>query len=209
MSNNGLFRISDEHANEIGGYPLLPSWWSRMYEYPWALRYADLGTVVADMGAGWSGRPLKDALAEVCETVYAVDLDERLLELPKPDNVKFIIADFTKDVPIPKVDTIFCISVLEDLINLFDALKTFKSLLKPDGKIIITTDTPWDRSKPTPKYPGTNLAILALAVFESGLGFVGDGFPWADFQFSWDPDTSLVHHEEWNLACFHCVLEHA
>ena len=40
MSNNGYFHMTDPVVRVVGGMELLPSWWSRPYEYAWAEKFA-------------------------------------------------------------------------------------------------------------------------------------------------------------------------
>jgi ubiquinone/menaquinone biosynthesis C-methylase UbiE len=203
VSNNAFFQTSDPRVSVVGGMDLLPSWWSRPWEYAWASQFTGEDLVVADMGAGWSGRPFKELLAERCKEVYAVDLDERLLELPNlHNNLKFVIANFEQPVPVPPVDRIFCISVLEDLTDYEKALAEFKRLLKPDGLIVITCDSKHDPDKPLPKYPGVSFRKLIDAVIDVGLKFDGE-------RVELKVPENAVHHDEWNLACWHGVLKHA
>jgi len=203
MWTNAFFKTTDPKVTVVGGFPLLPSWWSRAYEYSWAAQFAGKDLVVADMGAGWSGRPFKEYLAQTCREVYAVDRDERFLELPNDyPNMKYVIADFENEVPIPLVDRIFCISVLEDLTNYEKALTEFKRLLKPDGLIVITCDSQYDPSRPLTKYPGVSFKNLFNAVIDSGLKFY-------EGTIDFHAPENAVYHEEWNLACWHGVLTHA
>jgi SAM-dependent methyltransferase len=183
------------------GYPLPSDWWSRPYEYAWAMGYAEAGQVVADMGCGWMYRPFKDALAEVCKFVYAVDADSRLHAHPRDENMIFVTADITREIiaiPSGYLDRVFCISVLEDLGDMAaPALKEFGRCLDDEGKIILTFDVPY-LDAPTPVYPGLLISKFERAMKEAGLvydGDVGYGHP---------PDT--VNHQEWNLCVFHCVL---
>lgn len=199
---NGFFKLGDEYAVEVGGYPIEHGWWSRHYEYPWAFQFAK--GIVADMGAGWMGRPFKDALCTKCNKVYAVDLDSRIHELDKQPNLQYITADFTKkidEIPAHSLDRVFCISVLEDLGgNLEKALAEFQRALKLDGLIVLTMDIHYDITKPIGKYPGGSINELLTACARLGL------------QFSGDVDMSkedAVFHSEYNLCVFHCVLENA
>jgi SAM-dependent methyltransferase len=201
--NNTFFQTSDPKITSIGGIELLPSWWSRPWEYAWASQFTGPDLVVADMGAGWSGRPFKEHLAQSCKLVYAVDWDARFLDLPNEHkNLHFIVANFEERVPIPQVDRIFCISVLEDLTNYEKALAEFKRLLKPDGRIVITCDSKYDQAKPLPRYPGVSFKKLIDAVIDAGLKFDGS-------RIDLTVPENAVHHDEWNLACWHGVLKHA
>jgi SAM-dependent methyltransferase len=204
MSNNGYFRTTDPTISHVGGMDLLPSWWSRPYEYAWAVHFAKPGQVVADMGCGWSGRPFKEELADRGCDVYALDGDPRVLELPAHKGVRLIVRKFLEPMDdLPQFDVIFCLSVLEDLTkDLPEVLKKFASKLKPDGLIVVTFDTPYDKEKPTPTYPGLKLTDFYDAVRDAKLSFAIDGGKW-DFVH-----RDLVNHQEWNLACCHFVLRH-
>lgn len=195
MEVNGFFRTTDPRLDEVGGRKLPVDWWSRPYEYAFSMKYAN--GVVADMGAGWMDRPFKDALAQKCDHVTAVDLDSRIMDLRAAQNVKFVCHDFTKPLG-KKFDRIFCISVLEDLGDkLPDALKSFAADLKDDGLIVITMDVKYDPEKPSGKYPGVHLPNFTKSVYEAGLEYRGE----CD-----DNLDDLVHSDEFNLCCFHCVL---
>jgi SAM-dependent methyltransferase len=202
--DNGFFLTSDPRVSEVAGTKLHEEWWSRSYEYAWALQYAEKGQIVADMGCGWMPRPLKDALAAKCEYVYAVDQDERLLQHFCPANMTFVVGDITQQIswlPQGGLDRIFCVSVLEDLNDFVSpTLKEFAKLLKPEGRIILTFDSPWEESKPCPTYPGLPLKKFFDALGPAGLELSG--------RLERTPNRKMfVHHEGWNLACCHFVLK--
>jgi 2-polyprenyl-3-methyl-5-hydroxy-6-metoxy-1,4-benzoquinol methylase len=186
----------------LGRYPLQPEWWSRRYEYPWAIQYAKPNHVVADMGCGWMPRPFKERLAEVCKKVYAIDADARLLEQPNVrDNLIFVVRDFVNEslADLPRFDTIFCISVLEDLgVYLQDALMNFANLLKPGGQIVITFDVQLNESKPCPRYPGLLLTDMERAARAAGLMWSGS----LDYS-----KEDCIKHVDFNLTVFHGVLK--
>lgn len=201
MSNNGYFRTTDPTVSRVGGMDLLPSWWSRPYEYAWAIQFIAPGQVVADMGCGWMGRPFKEELAARGCDVYAIDGDPRLLELPPHPGVRLIVRKFLEPLDdLPMFDAIFCLSVLEDLgADLPEVMEKFASRLKPDGQLVVTFDTPHDLSKPTTTYPGLNVLEFMYAATRAGLRIVGD--------INLAPGN-LVHHDEWNLAVTHWTLKH-
>jgi len=202
--NNGIFQKGAKRSDIIAGMKIPQDWWSRPYEYAWALNYAKPGDVVADMGCGWMYRPVKEALASICGKVYAVDANEKLLEQAPAENMKFIIADITKpieQIEAGSLDTIFSISVLEDLGDMVaDVFKEFKRLLKPEGRIVITCDTQHDLEKPLGRYPGVNLVNFFRAIKESGLELDGG--------LSLDK-SEAIYHEGFNLCCLHLVVKHA
>lgn len=187
----------------MAGHSIPAVWWSRHYEYAFALQFAGPAQRVADMGCGWMFRPFKNALAEICGEVYAVDLDSRLLnQRGEVDQIKYIVADFTHEVPgiAPgSLDRVFCISVLEDLGKMArDALSVFAGLLKPDGLVIITCDSQYDMDKPLGQYPGVNMEAFVNDIYAAGL------------QFREVPNydkSDAVYNSEFNLSAFHCVLE--
>ena len=201
MVNNAFFKLTDPKATEILGLEIHPTFWSRHYEYPWALQFAEPGQVVADMGCGWHQRPFKNALAQICELVYAVDGHPGVTKLPGHPNMPFVVADITK--PIPEIaesslDRVFCISVIEDLKDIAGkALTEFARCVKTDGLVIVTCDSQYDYDKPLAQYPGVPIDVLEKAVDEAGLEFVGER--------DWDK-TGALYHEGFNLAVVHMVL---
>jgi len=199
MKQNSFFKFDDPTIKVVGGMDLLPSWWSRPYEYAWARQFTGADLVVADMGAGWSGRPFKEELADGCKEVYAIDQDPRVMDLPNVrGNLHIMIGNFEEHLYIPEMDRIFCISVLEDLTDYGAALKEFYRLLKPGGLLVVTCDSKYDSEKPLPKYPGVSFSKLFSAIQDAGFALPDD----------MDMDlTNAVNHIEWNLACWHMVLE--
>ena len=199
---SGFFKVNDYYSEEVCGFEIPRIWWSRTREYPWAIQYAK--GIVADMGAGWMGRPFKNALCKKCESVYAVDIDPRINDLERWENIIYVTGDFTKkidEIPAHSLDRVFCISVLEDLGgNLEKALAEFKRVLKPDGLIVITMDIQYDITKPLGKYPGGSINELLTACAHLGLQFADD----IDFS-----KEDAVFHSDYNLCVFHCVLENA
>jgi len=201
MTENGFFKFDDEHVTDLMGHPLHTSWWSRHYEYPWAFEYAEADLVVADMGAGWTPRPFKDALADLGCQVYAVDNDSKVLELPARDGLVFVYADMTKpikEIAEGSLDRVFCISVLEDVGHKVPmALKEFYRCLKHGGLCVLTFDVQYNKEKPLGPYPGVNFYDFSDAVFQTG-------FEWQD-KIDFDK-KGVVNHQEFNLCVFHCVL---
>ncbi|MCJ7621299.1 MAG: class I SAM-dependent methyltransferase [Anaerolineae bacterium] len=201
MIENGFFKIDDPRAETIGGHGLLPGWWSRFVEYPWALRFAAHGQIVADMGCGHNFRPFKDALAQIVEHVYAVDADAEVLQQTPAENMAIVQADFTRRIPLMKdrsLDRVFCISVLEDLgAAAYHALLEFSRVMKADGKIVLTFDVPYNPALECKFYPGLDLDAFEATVAEAGLVFDGPI----------DRDkTNAVFHSDFNLCVFHAVL---
>lgn len=207
-SNNAYFTTQDDSIREINGKMLPSDWWSRPYEYAFALQFVDKKQTIADMGCGWMGRPLTAELARRSKEVYGIDADERVLDLERDEpNLYYIPMDFSDSemdyFKTGTFDAIYCISVLEDLSqdDRLGALKNFRRLVTKTGKIIITMDCAWDSSKVSEPYPTVNLDEFIKDVERAGLKFVGN----VNITM---PDNA-VHQPKWNLSCFHCVLERA
>jgi SAM-dependent methyltransferase len=183
-----------------------PGWWSRPYEYPWALEHAwGNRWVAAEMGCGYTFRPFKDMLAKLYLDVWAVDSNPDVLNLgPFPDNMKVVVADFTQSVPeIPSdsVDAVCCVSVLEDLMGedrLRGALTEFRRIMKPSGVMVLTFDVPFDDNKPTPKYPGMDLGRFLNMKDECRL--------YMESQPDFSKEGVLVDPYDYNLCVWHCTL---
>lgn len=137
---DGFFKWSDKHIDELEGVALDPGfWWSRRYEYAFALEGVTSKDVVLDAACG-DIHPLKFALGDICKT-HVCDI----VQVPMSDKYEFAWANLCnlpyKDKTFTKV---FCISVLEhmppDEIEL--AVKEFKRVLKAKGKLVLTVDYP-------------------------------------------------------------------
>ena len=206
MIENGYFKLDDPKASEIMGYPISPGWWSRRYEYPWALEYAEKGQVVADMGCGWMYRPFKDALVDLGCQVYAVDGDERMLSQEKRPGLEFIVADITQEIQYitaGSLDRVFCISVLEDIDDKVPlALQEFSRCLKPGGLCVLTFDVQYDMEKPLGQYPGMNLIQFIVETDKAGL----DSREIFKTTFGKIGKNGILHNEEFNLCAYHCIL---
>ena len=200
---NSYFRTSDPAPLKRGDFEVPAGWWSRRYEYDFVMQYSAPLQIVADMGCGWHYRPLHDELTSICGFVYGVDHHVEVLDLPPMRNGEFVVADFSK--PIPEIeagslDRIFCVSVLEELINYQDALGEFKRLLKPDGRIVLTCDMPYDETKPAhDKYKGVRLDDL-----EAAIQFVGLRYDGPVNRVKYD---DLLYHKDFNLCVWHCILK--
>lgn len=149
----------------------LPSdWWSRPYEYYFAMNTLCPTDHIIDAGCGGI-HPFKYKAAKICSRVYAVDSSPELLEYHKnistPDNLELKLGDITHLSEIMqgvKVDKVYCISVLEHIPeNLEKCLKEFHACIKSDGKIILTID-----------YPTLKPEILCRSVYDAGLVFEGE-----------------------------------
>ena len=135
---DGFFKWSDKHIDELHGTKLNPDfWWSRRYEYPFAMSHITPDDIILDAACG-TYHPFKHAAAEIC-MVYACDLD-----ICEPGNYQFIQADLTNLPYEEQFTKVFCISVLEHMNpdQRVKAIREFHRVLKPDGKLILTVDYP-------------------------------------------------------------------
>jgi ubiquinone/menaquinone biosynthesis C-methylase UbiE len=195
--------MTDPQVTEVAGYDLNPGWWSRPYEYAWALEFVKPGGgVVADMGCGYTFRPFKEALAEWCDHVYAVDQNPKVLELDKPDNVEFVVSSFDAMPTIPdnSLDALFCISVLEENnpASYWDILWEFARIIKPKAPMVFTFDVPYDRFKVI----GNGFSVVDFCLLFEAIESL-ELKVWGGLDFS---KKSAIYHDEWNLACFHLEM---
>ena len=176
-----FFNKDDARVEKII-FPLPSYWWSRFYEYAWAAEFCNEADVVLDAGCGLA-HPFKFYLAEMCKAVYAVDKDERILDV---DAVAMEVKTIFKGVEFPieqynavkfrqscigdmrfrkgMFDKIFCISVLEHLPDeeKLKVLEAFSKVLKGNGMVILTLD-----------YPDTNIEAMEVLADKAGLKLAG------------------------------------
>lgn len=137
---DGFFKWSDKHIGELEGVALDPGfWWSRRYEYAFALEGVAAKDVVLDAACG-DIHPLKLALGGICKT-HACDI----MTPPPSDKYEFTWANIASMPYRDKTFTkVFCISVLEHVLpdEIMLVAKEFKRVLKPKGKLILTVDYP-------------------------------------------------------------------
>jgi ubiquinone/menaquinone biosynthesis C-methylase UbiE len=112
--------------------------WQKPHEVMQALALRP-GEIVADIGAG-SGYFTR-RFAHHAATVFAVDIDARLIEIAKktaPPNIQFILAapDDPK-LPPASVDTIFICDVLHHIGERPAYYRKLEQALKPGGRIVI------------------------------------------------------------------------
>ncbi len=159
---------SDERVNELTNMslPVTRWWWSRPYEYAWAMEFAGKDLVVLDAACGLP-HPLKWHLGSTCNEVWACDIDPtitdsvKLLQVVRQElgeatyqtlkekgenpRLHFVHASIC-DLPntMPQFDRIFCISTFEHMSrnDQKKALAEFARKLKPDGLLIMTIDYP-------------------------------------------------------------------
>lgn len=206
MKENDFFHLDDvKCGDDWEGQPMSKGWWSRHYEYPWAISYAAANAdffrmkgQAADMGCGYTRRPFKDVLAKYHSQVIAVDSNLALLDLAFPKNVTPHVADMAETkIRDDLFDQIFCISVLEHSRNIPAILAEFERVLKPAGDLILTFDVPFDPSKPLGRWKGIRLEEIMHHI---------DGSNFTHGPLFTDAENALVH-EEWNLCVYHLALK--
>lgn len=106
---------------------------------------------VADLGAGNGFFTLQ--IAEKTDgTVYAVDIEEKMLNLlkvraeqHKQANIQYVVSDLERiQMPDTKVDKIIVAFVLHEVPNLDQAFSEMRRILKPDGKILLLE---WEKTE--------------------------------------------------------------
>lgn len=188
MNTSRFFRYSDPKCQEVDGFVLPSTWWSRPFEYAWAMNFVKEGETVLDAGCGIE-HPFKFYLGNRCNA-FACDIDKDLekVEIPRGCDLQLDIADMT-NLPYSgeMFDKVFCISVLEhlSLIDRGDALVEFHSVLKHGGKLILTLD-----------YPGADPQEMAETLNSCGFVFEGQ----IDLLI---PDNAIKCGE---LRCYRMVL---
>lgn len=160
MDNKFITTKDDKIEDTISGVKIPKEWWSRPYEYAFALKHLKKTDIIIDAGCGLE-HPFKWGAAKICKKVYAIDNDARILDLDnsqyeshisvnmlkdidRSGNIELIHSEIYNNCAKEKVDKIFCISVLEhmspELIDL--TIKNFSEMLKPGGQLILTMDYP-------------------------------------------------------------------
>lgn len=179
---NGFFKISDLYIESLYNVELSPGFfWSRRYEYPFALRFVEKNDVVLDAACG-TYHPFKFALSDICQETYACDIVDAEIN----DKIIFTKCDVSK-LPYQDemFDKVFCISALEhmDIITIEAAVGEFSRVLKPDGKLIITIDYPTLEPKKL-------LAILEKAGLDTG-------------ESEFDQEEAIISDYFGGLRCYH------
>jgi len=206
---NTFFTYNDIKSDYCGEYFLKPDfWWSRLYEYPFALNIIKKDSVVLDAACG-SYHPFKYSLVDICKEVYACDI----CDLSKAvvlkytlrafgsvayaekyfDKICFNQCDLTSLVYSDcKFDCIICISTFEhmnkDIQKL--TLKEFCRTLKNNGTIVLTCD-----------YPSTIPEDIIKMVKEYNLEIDGD----YNYNIPLNAISSTYFGE--NLYCYSLVLK--
>jgi hypothetical protein len=89
--------------------------------------------------------------------------------------------------------------VLEDVADKVPlALQEFNRLLKPGGLCVLTFDVQYDMDKPLGQYPGVKIGKFWGAALDAGM--------WTREEMDIEKGGA-VYNEDFNLCCYHCVLE--
>lgn len=153
--------------------------WSRVFEWPWVLRHAELSPFLNVLEAGGGHSVLQYALAARVASVTNVDLGRESLAAVAPmmkklglANIQPVLADLL-NLPAAfddKFDRVVCVSVVEHLGDRWwDAVDALFRVLKPGGLLLLTMDITWDAC-------GTEFTIDADRLREF-LGRYGKGIP--------------------------------
>lgn len=215
-----FIKKTDPKITSLANMTLPQSWWSRTYEYAWAVNFLGPNLVVLDAACGIC-HPFKWVMTKTCQETWACDLDSRiqdkymilddtyrdfgprgafeLLENPEYLNKTHLVNCSICQLPdfLPKFDRIFCISTLEHMtkIDRQKALREFCKKLKPNGLVVLTMD-----------YPVVPPEELIEDATQVGLELVGDvdyHLPYDALTFEPDNLTSSIR-----LNVFRCVLKH-
>ena len=138
---NRFFKNDDLQVNKLGKYTIDPEWWSRGYEYKFALDLLEKNDRVLDLGCGIE-HPFKYHASTKVKKYVAVDVHKKILSL-KDDKIEYIKSDILNLDIQEKFDKIVLISVLKENKQWLDEkIEVIKSKLAEDGLVIITDDYP-------------------------------------------------------------------
>ena len=151
---------NDTYTTKYGAVEIPTYWWSRPYEYSYALNVVkeffgnDIkNKICLDAASGLfynidnvnkSEYPLKFELAKIFQKVVCLDIDPDIKKLRNKDNIEYFfgkMGDFTYP---QKFDCILCISVLEhcSFLETIKTINNFAKLLKNNGCLVVTLDYP-------------------------------------------------------------------
>lgn len=211
LYDSRFFTTADPKVDRLV-FDIPAEWWSRLYEYAWASRFADPRDTALDAACGL-GHHFKYFLGKACREAHACDHSPtiRIPELLKQgmrkafgdpvgdlleregyyDAVRFRQADIT-DLPYEDrmFDKVYCLSVLEELgpEKMRQALGQFARVLKDDGLLVLTFD-----------YPLIKIEDIEAAAAPLGLTFAGNVDPVK-------PDNA-IYSDRWKLWCCRAVLK--
>ncbi|MGL5753078.1 MAG: methyltransferase domain-containing protein [Paraclostridium sp.] len=166
MSNiyTSRFILREDKKTNICLFKIPINWYSRCYEYKWAMNFVGKDDICLDAACGIP-HPFKFYLASTCDNVYAFDISNSILNkdyilnsvenffdnedykeaVKYIDKINFSVASLTN---LPYLSStfsrIFCIASLKclNLDELETCLKEFYRTLKNKGYLILTFDIP-------------------------------------------------------------------
>jgi len=189
---NKFFNVNDKAINDMDGFKIPSEWWSRPYEYQFAIEQLSETDVILDAGCGID-HPFKDYARKRVKKVYAVDNDNKIKEKVNTDKIEYIheeLQNIDKQFEDKFFDKIFCISVIEHTSeNFVTILEQFKKVLKDDGTIVLTMDYPF-------LYPTDLVKIIE----KIGLEFVGE------VNYTLDEEI-VIKGQYQGLRCFSALLK--
>lgn len=187
---NKYFTYEDKKIEKLNDFEIPKEWWSRFYEYAFALDFLKEGETILDVGCGIE-HPFKFYAMNKVKKVVAIDKDSRINSLKREyrdSNLEFVNADILNYKSEVKFDKIFCISVLEHTQSfLIEKMKNIKNLLSDKGRIIITCDSPILRAE--------KLIDIAKSI---NLKLVGKN--------EYESVENAIKSERYNLNCYSMIL---
>lgn len=158
--------VYEDHSSDECLMKFPADWWSRLYEYPWAMQFASANDECLDVACGVP-HPFKFYLASKCKKVHACDFDASIrsnqeilrgvrgyfseadtqLASTFIDQITFKNLDIVNlelNYEPNQFDKIYCISALEHMgVDTVDkGMKAFSNLLKEGGLVVLTIDVP-------------------------------------------------------------------
>lgn len=211
-------------------FDLPQTWWSRPYEYSWALSFCRPIDKVLDAGCGIS-HPLKYALADRAGKVYACDLDQRILsrELILEDMVNDFgagaVDSFDRsyfgrvehikasmfDLPLgdKSIDRVLCISVIEHLADRFNRMPGLFSL--PGLGAILPAGIQRSLKEFSRIVKDDGLVVMTLDHPTINLKYFRNAVARAGLCFAGPVDFAILgdalYSEQHKLRCFRAVLK--
>lgn len=203
------FIVVDDKKTDSFIINLPNEWYSRKYEYLWAINFVSEDDIVLDAGCGVE-YPFKFYLANKCKATYACDVDERLKN--KDTLLESINNIFGKGIGsvleryLEKLilvqenlaylryennsfDKIFCIDILHNMDEIGQkiVLENLYRMLKPNGLLIITFTIPY-----------VSLEYISGIVRQIGFNYAGE----IDKRFP----SNALQYSEYNFSCFRMLL---
>lgn len=144
LSNSGITWARKSTQYELLQYRLMFSntrHWSRLFEYPWAAANGKAGPGMWILDAAGGDGQLQTYLADTGAHVINADMDQSRFG-KKRDKRIFLHAANVEELNFldNSFDRVFCISVLEHLLNPRRAIDELYRVLDHSGRLIITFD---------------------------------------------------------------------